>query len=285
MMRLPSTTAILLNGAAALVAVASIVTMGRSIIGSDQQSSCRERYVNAVQWSLQRENGELLTPSDLQARLGSTDWGLIERVTVVKASNPQGAALAFDLLDPADTATRVATPAQPAGAGFEWAPQLIDGPRAGCASYSVFLDPNFSFAAGGRLPGILGGHSSEDRDAPNAFSTRLAWNAEGKLEIYGHMPGLSSSRGITNELGEASLPRGRWIAVDQEVILNTPGRSDGALRVWLDGKLSLESRNVAFRGDKDAAIRGILAEVAYARPPASNEGSGRVSIAPFEFRW
>ena len=284
-MRLPSTTAILLNGAAALVAVASIVTMGRSILGSDQNGSCRERYTNAVQWSLQRENGELLTPSDLQARLGSTDWGLMERVTVVKASNSQGAALEVDLRGPADQDQRTATPAQPAGAGFEWAPQLIDGPRAGCASYGLFLDPKFSFASGGRLPGIYGGRSSEDRDAPNAFSARLAWNADGKLEIYGHMPGLSSSRGITNELGETLLQRGRWIAVDQEVVLNTPGRSDGALRVWLDGKLSLESRNVAFRGDKDLGVRGILAEIAYTRPPASSEGNGRVSIAPFEFRW
>ncbi len=284
-MRMPSTTAILLNGAAALVAVASIVTMGRSILGSDQQASCRERYTSAVQWSLQRESGELLTPQDLQARLGSTDWGLVEHISVVKASNPQGAALEVDLLGPADKATRVAAPAQPAGAGFEWTPQLIDGPRAGCASYGLFLDPKFSFAAGGRLPGIFGGRASEDREAPNAFSTRLSWNAEGKLDIYGHMPGLASSRGITNELNEALLPRGRWVAVDQEVVLNTPGRSDGVLRVWLDGKLSLESRNVAFRADKGAAVRGILAEVAYTRQPAQADANGRVLIAPFEFRW
>jgi hypothetical protein len=284
-MRLPSTTAILLNGAVALVAVASIVTMGRSILGSDQNASCRDRYTNAVQWSLQRENGELLTPSDLQARLGSTDWGLMERVSVVKASNPQGAALEIDLHAPSDQGQRATSIAQASGAGFEWTPQLINGPRAGCATYGLFLDPKFSFASGGRLPGIFGGRSSEDREAPNAFSTRLAWNADGNLEIYGHLPGLSSSRGITNELGEASLSRGRWISVDQEVVLNTPGRSNGVLRVWLDGKLSLESRNVAFRADSESAVRGILAEVAYARQPASTDGNGRVSIAPFEFRW
>lgn len=279
-MRMPSTTVILLNGAVALVAVASIVTMGRSIIGSDQQVTCRERYTNAVQWSLQRESGELLTPYDLQARLGSTDWGLIERASVVKASNPQGAALEIDLLGAPDKAT-----AQPAGAGFEWAPQLIEGPRAGCASYGLYLDPKFSFAAGGRLPGIFGGRSGEDRDAPDAFSARLSWDADGKLEIHGHMPGLASSRSVANERGETLLSRGRWIAVDQEVVLNTPGRNDGVLRVWLDGKLSVESRNVAFRTDKDSAVRGILAEVAYARQPAPGNGTGLVSIAPFEFRW
>jgi hypothetical protein len=284
-MRMPSTTVILLNGAVALVAVASIVTMGRSIIGADRQASCRERYTNAVQWSLQGQSGDLLTPTELQARLGSTDWGLLDRVHVVKANNPQGAALEIDLLDPANKGGRETAAAGPAGAGFEWAPQLIDGPRAGCASYSLFLDPNFSFAGGGRLPGIFGGRASEDREAPDAFSTRLAWNADGMLEIFGHMPGLASTRGVTNELGETPLPRGRWIAVDQEVVLNTPGRRDGVLRVWLDGRLSLESRSLSFRADKDSAIRGILAETAYARQPASGDGSGRVAIAPFEFRW
>jgi hypothetical protein len=279
-MRMPSTTAILLNGALALVAVASIVTMGRSILGTEQRTSCRERYDNAVQWSLQRENGDLLTPSDLQARLGSTDWGLIERVSVVKASNPQGAALEVDL-----RGAPAAAPGQTAGAGFEWAPQLIDGPRAGCASYGLFLDPKFSFATGGKLPGIFGGRAGDDRDAPNAFSTRLAWNADGVLDIYGHMPGLASSRGLTNERNEVSLPRGRWIAVDQEVVLNTPGRSDGVLRVWLDGKLIFENGSVNYRTDTDSAVRGILAEVAYAREPAPGDASGRVSIAPFEFRW
>jgi hypothetical protein len=279
-MRMPSMTAILLNGAVALVAVASIVTMGRSIFGTEQRMSCRERYDNAVQWSLQRENGDLLTPSDLQARLGSTDWGLIERVSVVKASNPQGAALEVDLLR-----ARATAPGQPAGAGFEWAPQLIDGPRAGCASYGLYLDPKFSFAAGGRLPGIFGGRTSDDREAPSAFSTRLAWNADGVVDVYGQMPGLASSRGITNERHEASLPRGRWIAVDQEVVLNAPGRSDGILRMWFDGKLIFENRSVNFRTDTDSAIRGILAEVAYAREPAPGDANGRLSIAPFEFRW
>jgi hypothetical protein len=279
-MRMPSTTAILLNGAVALIAVASVVTMGRSILGTEQRTSCRERYDNAVQWSLQRENGDLLTPHDLQARLGSTDWGLIERVSVVKASNPQGAALEVDLRGAPATAA-----GQPAGAGFEWAPQMIDGPRAGCASYGLYLDPKFSFASGGRLPGIFGGRTSDDREAPNAFSTRLTWNAEGVLDIYGHMPGLASSRSITNERNEASLPRGRWIAVDQEVVLNTPGRSDGVLRVWFDGKLIFENRGVNYRTDADSAVRGILAEVAYTREPAPGEADNRVSIAPFEFRW
>lgn len=279
-MRMPSRTMILLNGAVALVAVASIVTMGRSIMGVDRLESCRERYPNAIQWSLQRDNGELLSSSDLQARLGASDWGLIERATVVKADNAYGAALSVDLAGPTG---RGSAGGSPASAGFEWAPQSISGVRAGCASYAVMLDRQFAFATGGRLPGLLGGPAGADRHTPDAFSTRLAWDKNGVLGIRGHMPGQTLD--VRNEQGEAELPRGRWVAVDQEVILNKPGRNDGVVRVWLDGKLRFESRNLALRTDRDAEIRGILAEVSYLGQPAAADGSGRVAITPFEFRW
>ena len=285
-MRMPSTTAILLNGAAALVAVASVVTVGRSIIGADQQVSCRERYTNALQWPLKRENGELFTSFDLQARLGSTDWGLLERVSVVRADNPSKSALVFDLSRPVKTdEARSANTAEPAGAGFEWLPRSINGPRAGCASFVIRFEPDFAFNSGGRLPGIRGGRTSEDRSGPSAFSTRLAWTSEGQLNIYGQMPGLTSSRGVANERSQVTIPRGRWIAVDQEVVLNTPGRSDGIVRVWLDGSLAFENRSVAFRKDEEAGIRGILTEVAYTRQPIQSDPKGQVSISQFEFRW
>ncbi len=285
-MRMPSTTAILLNGAAALVAVASVVTLGRSIIGADQLVTCRERYTNALQWPLQRENGELYTSFDLQARLGSTDWGLIERVSVVRADNPGKSALMFDLTRPDKAGeARSTSTAAPAGAGFEWLPRSINGSRAGCASFTVRFEPEFAFNSGGRLPGIRGGRTSEDRNGPNAFSTRLAWTSDGHLNIHAQMPGLASSRGVANERGQVTIPRGRWITVDQEVVLNTPGRSDGIVRVWLDGSLAIENRSVNFRTDEESGIRGLLAEVAYGRQPLQSDPKGQVSLAQFEFRW
>jgi hypothetical protein len=281
-MRLPSTTALLLNGAVALIAVASIVTMSRSIFGGNEAESCRARYPNAVQWSLQRDDGGLLTASDLQARLGATDWGLMDRVTVVKADHGAGSALAVDLSggrSPAQSAQ-----SQSAGAGFEWAPQSAGPVAAACASYAFRLDSQFEFAAGGRLPGLLGGPSGSKRAASEAFSVRLAWDDKGKLDILSHMPGVSAPR-VANERPATELPRGRWVSVDQEVVLNTPGRSDGIVRVWLDGMLHFESRKVAFRTDANAAVRGVLAEVAYARPPGARKAEPPVLVTPFEFRW
>jgi len=279
-MRMPSTTVLLLNGAAALIAVASVVTMGRSLIGSDAET-CQARYANTIQWSLRRDDGTLLSATDLQARLGATDWGLMERVTVVKADRA-GAALAVDLSG-AGTRTAAGVARAP-GAGFEWMPQSAGPVAAACASYALKLDSTFDFAAGGRLPGLLGGPSGSDRTAPEAFSVRLGWDSNGALDIVSQIPADGSPR-ISNERDKVELPRGRWITVDQEVILNTPGQSDGIVRVWLDGKLRFESRGIALRSNDHAAIRGVLAEVAYARPSVARDTANTVQVTPFEFRW
>lgn len=282
-MRLPSTTALLLNGAVALIAVASVVAMGRSMFIRDDVESCRVRYSNAVQWSLQRDDGQLLTASDLQARLGGTDWGLMDRATVVKADHKAGSALAVDLAGGLGrTAT---TPSQSTGAGFEWSPQSAGPVAAACLSYAFKFGRDFDFAAGGRLPGLLGGPAGSDRKTPEAFSVRVAWDDKGQLDLHTQFPGMNTSRALSNELDTAELPRGRWVTVDQEVILNTPGLSDGVVRVWVDGKLRYESRKATYRAETAAAVRGVLAEVAYARQPGPRDGASEVLVTPFEFRW
>lgn len=281
-MRLPNTTTLLLNGAVALIAVASIATIGRSLLVRDEIETCRARYANAVQWSLLRDDGQLLTASDLQARLGATDWGLIERVSVVKADYGAGNALAVDL-----SGSGAATGASPSrsGAGFEWAPQSAGPVAAACASYAFKLDRQFDFASGGRLPGLFGGPAGADRNAPEAFSMRVAWDEYGKLGLHTQLPGVSTSRALSNEREATELPRGRWVMVDQEVVVNTPGRNDGVVRIWVDGRLRFESHKAAFRTDAAGAIRGVLAEVAYARQPSPSDGASAVLVTPFEYRW
>ena len=41
---------------------------------------------------------------------------------------------------------------------------------------------------------------------------------------------------------------GRWICVEAQLKLNTPGRKDGYAALWVDGKLDAERRNMDFRG-------------------------------------
>jgi len=45
-----------------------------------------------------------------------------------------------------------------------------------------------------------------------------------------------------------SFQRNRWYAVEYQVILNTPGMSDGIGRMWVDGKLVGERKDLRIRG-------------------------------------
>lgn len=52
--------------------------------------------------------------------------------------------------------------------------------------------------------------------------------------------------------------RGRWYAFETEVKLNTPGRSDGEMRVYLDGALVIEKTGLNIREGSSAPITDIL---------------------------
>ncbi len=39
----------------------------------------------------------------------------------------------------------------------------------------------------------------------------------------------------------------RWYCLEQQVRLNTPGKNDGILRAWIDGRLAFEKTDIRFR--------------------------------------
>ena len=83
------------------------------------------------------------------------------------------------------------------------------------------------------------------------------------------------------------LPRGRWVRVDQEVVLNTPKQSDGAARLWLDGKLEIEVKAVDIRDDANMAISGAVGDVFFGGSGTHGKASKEavVWLSPFELRW
>jgi hypothetical protein len=52
--------------------------------------------------------------------------------------------------------------------------------------------------------------------------------------------------------------RGRWYLVETEVDLNTPGQSDGQVRVWIDGKLLMEKKAMNLTGTVATPINSVL---------------------------
>lgn len=47
--------------------------------------------------------------------------------------------------------------------------------------------------------------------------------------------------------GAALIEPDRWVCVEQHIRLNTPGRSDGVLRAWIDGRAVFERRDLRLR--------------------------------------
>lgn len=51
-----------------------------------------------------------------------------------------------------------------------------------------------------------------------------------------------------NAAANISFERGRWYAVEYQVVLNNPGRSDGAVRLWVDGRQVAARTGLNIRG-------------------------------------
>jgi hypothetical protein len=74
----------------------------------------------------------------------------------------------------------------------------------------------------------------------------------------------------------------RWIRMDVEVVLNKPGEPDGAVRLWVDGSLTLDATGIVLRSDDKTWLTGVLAAVGYRRLP---ETPGLLRLSPLEISW
>ena len=128
----------------------------------------------------------------------------------------------------------------------------------------------------GRLTGSL-----------SAISARYVWRETGAGDIYTQMPGLPEGRSIGNDRRTSILfTRGRWVSLEQEVVLNAPGRRDGLMRVWVDGDLRMEKAGLVFHGEKPVKLTGVLAEVVpIGRDVNPGAKAQKLWISPFELRW
>jgi hypothetical protein len=127
-------------------------------------------------------------------------------------------------------------------------------------SYYVRFSDNFEFVKGGKLPGLFGGTETSGGEIPdgtNGFSTRLMWRKDGEGEVYAYLP-TSKNYGTSIGRGSWQFIPGLWHHIEQEVILNTPDKKDGIIRVFVDGKLVIDKDNLTFRTTEYLKIEGIF---------------------------
>lgn len=128
-------------------------------------------------------------------------------------------------------------------------------------AYRVRFAPGFDFVRGGKLPGLIGGEGNtggETPDGTDGWSARMMWRTDGDAVQYVYHPEQPGTYGEDFPWDRDGQRRfdDAWHVVEHEIVMNTPGANDGAVRGWWDGELALERTGVRFRDVDTFAIDG-----------------------------
>jgi hypothetical protein len=127
----------------------------------------------------------------------------------------------------------------------------ISATQSAVLEYRVKFSNDFQWKFGGKLPGLAGGKSpvgcTQNQDKiKNGFSTRLMWRDEGKLVLYTYFPDRTTRCGEDFTIME-NMNTEQWYTIKQELQLNTPGKHDGIVKMYVDNQLMLIKKDVLFR--------------------------------------
>lgn len=149
------------------------------------------------------------------------------------------------------------------GGGAQWLVplDLYNSFDKATLSYRIKFSDTFDFVLGGKLPGLTGapkplsmpptgGHRSSDC---NGFSARMMWRQGGAAVLYLYYPGQTGNYGddfnFTDTNGETIIfIPGQWYTITQKIFMNTPGKSDGIIEIWLNNSKVLHKDGLTFRG-------------------------------------
>ncbi|KAB2847447.1 MAG: hypothetical protein F9K44_13440 [Hyphomicrobiaceae bacterium] len=266
----------------AAIALATVHAL-TSAAAADERAPCSGRYERTSTFP-----PRINSIAELKSLLGRNYWGLEENVTLVSPSDaPSPLVLAVRL--PAGSINPRNKSAPLGGMGFRWRPAGLSA-EAACLVYHVFLPADFDFNKGGKLPGLFGGNApagGKDVDGVDGFSARLMWRANGRGEVYAYIPGKPDGRGQSIERGAWVFPRGKWVRIEQEIVLNAPDEANGHLFVWIDGELRLSRTDIRFRAARNLRISGVMADIFYGgktKDWAAPKDTA-ILLSPFELRW
>jgi hypothetical protein len=286
-----------------------VLGIGLAIRSSFEQKpetpACEARYAGGVLFSYARSGEGPLAPEDLQARLAGRDRGLVANSKIVEdASVLYGYALEVQLKKGApesDDQTR-------SGIGFTWAPRQLTVATGACLSYNVWVPQDFQTGDGGILPGLVSdidtipsgglvpvvdrrsateGESAEagEPEELKPFSIRPQWRPDGAFMMWSG-PNVGQAGNLMLDPQKAMLKKGVWSRIEQEAVLNSPGKHDGVLRMWVNGKLVLERFDIAFRKSDLQSFQAVAGDVHHIRNGiwAPSPADMKMRISPLELR-
>ncbi len=131
--------------------------------------------------------------------------------------------------------------------------------------YYLRISGDWQTLQGGKMPGIAGtygraGWGGRKVDGTDGWSARGSFSVAppegnplagrvpvGHYVYHADMPGTYGDIWIWLDGYGGLLERDRWTCLEQYVKLNTPGKKDGVLRAWVDGRRAFEKTDLRYR--------------------------------------
>ncbi len=124
-----------------------------------------------------------------------------------------------------------------------------------------YFDTNFDFGQGmkiGRVSSFNSAAQLNDVDIIMAVRSSGSVNQCGVTDMRDmgiFFNGAPKGSDWGNVSADVSFQRGRWYAVEYQVVMNTPGLSDGKIRLWVDGVKVAERTNLPIRGSLGSSVK------------------------------
>eukprot|EP01097_Dermamoeba_algensis_P008651 TRINITY_DN5850_c0_g1_i2.p1 TRINITY_DN5850_c0_g1~~TRINITY_DN5850_c0_g1_i2.p1 ORF type:complete len:237 (-),score=63.08 TRINITY_DN5850_c0_g1_i2:39-749(-) len=117
-------------------------------------------------------------------------------------------------------------------------------------SYQVYFEKGYDFNKGGKLPGLIGGKGTTGcRPAvADGWSARFMWVREGKMILYLYSQNRENRCGNGVQTG-VTFETNKWYNITETVTVNSPGASNGAITVQVNGRTVLNDRDLKLRGN------------------------------------
>ncbi|RKP13992.1 hypothetical protein BJ684DRAFT_1441, partial [Piptocephalis cylindrospora] len=142
-------------------------------------------------------------------------------------------------------------------------------------AYDVAFPANFTWAHGGKLPGLYGGEPdgacNGGNDSDQCFSARFMWREKGAGEVYMYLPAqkrdafcqkrhVSCADGYGQSIGrgQINLDPGKWTRMEMFMQMNEASSSNGILAVAVDGVKVLEEKRMPWRSNAEVSPSSIM---------------------------
>lgn len=161
-----------------------------------------------------------------------------------------------------------------AGLSFNFNDQIGSEPEEIYFRYYLRLGNDWKTVTSGKLPGIVGtygraGWGGRRANGKNGWSARGWFSTttdDGKVQIgvysyHADMKGKVGTKWKWTNGKRGLLKRNRCYCIEQYVKLNTPGKRNGVVRGWVDGKPAFVKKDIRFRDVPSLKIERVWLEV------------------------